>query len=151
MSGIGVASAAVPTRVPRVAEAGASPLRVLVADDQATVRLLLRTLLDGAGMETAVAHDGEQVLELVREWDPDVVLLDWLMPAGGLALVRKLVIEHELEGRVIMLSALDDPRDRREALFAGAACYLTKPPDLGVLVQTLNRIGMRARHAACSA
>jgi DNA-binding response OmpR family regulator len=118
---------------------------VLVADDQASIRLLLCSMLDEVGIETAVAEDGEQALALAREWDPDAVLLDWLMPSGGLGLVRQLVTEQGLHGRVIMLSALDDPRDRREALVAGVACYMTKPPDLDVLVRTLARIGTRAR------
>jgi CheY-like chemotaxis protein len=147
MSAIGAARVVAWPRVPRPEGAGSSRVRVLVADDQASVRLLICTLLEDAGIETAAAEDGDQVLALAGEWDPDVVVLDWLMPAGGLGLVRQLVAECGLEGRVIMLSALDDPRDRREALVAGVACYMTKPPDLGVLVETLGRIGTRARRA----
>jgi DNA-binding response OmpR family regulator len=123
--------------------AGVAPVRALVADDAASMRLLLRRLLADAGIEVAVAASGEQALTLARSWDPDVVLLDWLMPTGGLELIRRMVAEHELAGRVIMLSALSDPRDRLAALEAGAASYFTKPPCAGQLVEAVCRIGRR--------
>jgi two-component system OmpR family response regulator len=120
-----------------------APLRVLIADDYHPIRALLQHLLTVAGMETAVAADGEQALALVQSWNPDVVLLDWLMPGGGLDLVRRVVDEPGFDGQVIMLSGLDDPRDRDAAMEAGAARYFTKPTDNDRLISAIGQVGAR--------
>jgi CheY-like chemotaxis protein len=118
-------------------------LRVLIADDDEDIRLLLQQQLADAGMDLKVAAGGRQVLALLRSWTPDVVLLDWLMPGGGLELVRELVTEHGLEGRLIMLSGLDDPRDRQAALAAGATYYLVKPPESEKLIRVIRELAVR--------
>jgi two-component system chemotaxis response regulator CheY len=115
-------------------------LRAVVADDDPASRLLLRRMLTDAGMETEDAADGEGALALVRSWDPDIVLLDWVMPEGGLGLVRQVVAEPGFHGRVIMLSTLEDVRDRRAALEAGAAHYVVKPPRADALIQVIRLV-----------
>jgi two-component system phosphate regulon response regulator PhoB len=115
-------------------------LLVLVADDDADVRLMLRLLLNKAGMRVLEAGSGAETLEVLAKQDPDVVLLDWRMPTGGLPLARKLVEELGLRNRVIMLSGLADPRDRHSALQAGIARYFVKPANPDVLIAAIREL-----------
>jgi DNA-binding response OmpR family regulator len=70
---------------------------------------------------------GAEVASLVERLDPDVVLLDWVMPGGGLSLARALIEEHRMAGRVIIVTGLDDDRDRGAARRAGVDTYIVKP------------------------
>jgi two-component system, OmpR family, phosphate regulon response regulator PhoB len=108
---------------------GESAPLVLVVDDHERFRLLVRAILVRHGMRVIEAKTGEEALGAVADTPPDVVVLDWLMPGGGLALAHSLIADHGLRDRVIMLTALDDPRDRKAALEAGVSRYFVKPPD----------------------
>jgi DNA-binding response OmpR family regulator len=103
--------------------------RVLVADDNELFRLLLGSMLSNAGIDVTGARTGAEALALAPQIRPDAALLDWRMPGGGLTLARALIAEYCMADRVIMITALDDPRDRRAAHKAGIAWYLVKPPD----------------------
>jgi DNA-binding response OmpR family regulator len=120
-------------------------VRILVVDDDERFRLMLRAILSETGMEVTEAASGEDALGLLARSDPDVVVIDWRMPGGGLSLARKLITEHGLRNRVIMLTGLDDPRDRRAAHKAGVAEYLIKPPKrdelIGAICEAVRREG----------
>jgi DNA-binding NarL/FixJ family response regulator len=105
-----------------------SPLRVIVADDQAAVREGLATLIDLLpGVEVVgAASDGEQALSLVRQLEPDVVLMDLRMPGmGGMEATRRIQAEHP-GTKVVILTTYADDVSVIEALQAGALGYLTK-------------------------
>src|SRR5580693_5838911 len=107
------------------------PLRVVVADDQASVREGLVLLLGGLpGIEVVgAAADGEQALELVAEHRPDAILLDLHMPVlDGIGATRRLVAEHPGVAIVVLTTYADD-NSVLEALQAGARSYLTKDAD----------------------
>jgi DNA-binding NarL/FixJ family response regulator len=107
------------------------PLRVVVADDQASVREGLVLLLGGLpGIEVVgAAGDGEQALELVAEHQPDAILLDLHMPVlDGIAATRRLVAEHPGVAIVVLTTYADD-NSVLDALQAGARSYLTKDAD----------------------
>jgi CheY-like chemotaxis protein len=125
--------------------AAEGPLRVLIADDDEHFRLLIREILSDQGIDVWEAAEGSQALRLVRSVDPDVALLDWLMPNGGLQLARTLIAEYQMTERVIMLSGLVDPRDQRQALEAGVVAYITKPPPREKLVMAVRQAGVRSR------
>jgi DNA-binding NarL/FixJ family response regulator len=107
------------------------PLRVVIADDQASVREGLVLLLGGLpGIEVVgAAADGEQALELVAEHRPDAILLDLHMPVlDGIGATRRLVAEHPGVAIVVLTTYVDDS-SVLEALQAGARSYLTKDAD----------------------
>jgi DNA-binding NarL/FixJ family response regulator len=110
---------------------GTAPLRVVVADDQASVREGLVLLLGGLpGIEVVgAAADGEQAVELVAEHTPDAILLDLHMPVlDGIGATRRLTAEHPGVAIVVLTTYVDDT-SVLDALRAGARSYLTKDAD----------------------
>jgi DNA-binding NarL/FixJ family response regulator len=115
------------------------PLRVVIADDQASVREGLVLLLGGLpGIDVVgAAADGEQALELVAEHQPDAILLDLHMPVlDGIGATRRLVAEHPSVAIVVLTTYVDDT-SVLEALRAGARSYLTKDADRTDIAQAL--------------
>ena len=115
------------------------PLRVVIADDQASVREGLVLLLGGLpGIDVVgAAADGEQALELVAEHRPDAILLDLHMPVlDGIGATRRLVAEHPGVAIVVLTTYVDDT-SVLEALRAGARSYLTKDADRTDIAQAL--------------
>jgi DNA-binding response OmpR family regulator len=116
--------------------------KVLVIDDEAPIRLLCRVNLEAEGMTVIEAADGPSGLEQAREENPDVVLLDVMMPG----LDGWKVAEHLLEDErtslipIIFLTARAEFRDRAKGLDIGGIDYVTKPfnpLDLAPLVRDL--------------
>jgi two-component system KDP operon response regulator KdpE len=100
--------------------------RILVIDDEPQIRRTLRAALTAAGYEVDDARTGEQGLEKVREYRPDLVLLDINMPGmGGLAACR--AIRADTGVGIIMLTVRNSEQDKIEALDAGADDFVTKP------------------------
>jgi two-component system KDP operon response regulator KdpE len=100
--------------------------RILVVDDQAQIRRFMRTTLAGAGYEVGDAKTGEEALEKLREFRPDLVLLDVNMPGlGGLAVCKE--IRSDANVAIIMLTVRNSEGDKVAALDAGADDFVTKP------------------------
>lgn len=115
--------------------------RVLVADDERSLRLLIRTTLETAGFEVTLAVDGEEAMEHIRKQVPDLLVLDWMMP-------RKTGLEVVAEIRqnpawahlpVILLTARGQARDMEAARIVGTDVYLTKPFRPRDLVQAVTQ------------
>ena len=116
-----------------------APLRIVIADDQASVREGLVLLLGGLPSIDVVgaAADGEQALALVAEHDPDAILLDLHMPVlDGIGATRRLAAEHPGVAVVILTTYADD-ESVLEALRAGARSYLTKDADRADIASAL--------------
>jgi two-component system KDP operon response regulator KdpE len=97
-----------------------------VVDDEPQIRRIMRTTLSGAGYEVEDARTGEEALEKVREYRPDLVLLDINMPGmGGLAACKALRAGTNIG--IIMLTVRDSEADKVQALDAGADDFVTKP------------------------
>jgi two-component system KDP operon response regulator KdpE len=100
--------------------------RILVVDDEPQIRRILRTTLTGAGYEVDDSRSGEDALEKVREYRPDLVLLDMNMPGmGGLEACR--VLRADTQIAIIMLTVRNSEQDKVKALDAGADDFVTKP------------------------
>ena len=100
--------------------------RVLVVDDDETVRDVVRRYLEHAGYEVTVAGDGETALELIARQTPDLVVLDLMLPGiDGLEVCRRLRQRHSVP--IVMLTALGEEEDRVVGLQLGADDYVTKP------------------------
>jgi len=100
--------------------------RILVVDNEPQIRRIMRTTLTGAGYEVDDAKTGEEALEKVREYRPELVLLDINMPGmGGLAACREIRASANIA--IIMLTVRNSEADKVEALDAGADDFVTKP------------------------
>ena len=98
---------------------------VLVVDDDAVLRRVVRAVLEADGFRVLEAHDGQQGLELAASERPRVVILDVMMPGiDGVEVCRRL--DHRAT-KVLMLTALGDVTTEVASLEAGARGYLTKP------------------------
>jgi DNA-binding NarL/FixJ family response regulator len=125
------------------------PLRAIVADDDALARRLVRDVLQEDGIVViAEAPGGREAIELSLHYEPDVVLMDVVMPGiDGVAATREIV--RRAPGvRVVMLTCSDDPAVALMALRAGACGFLSKSLDLAALPRTLR--GVAAGEAAVS-
>jgi two-component system response regulator AtoC len=113
--------------------------RVLVVDDEENLRLVLRTLLKRAGYEVEVASSGEEALEKVETFGPDVVLTDVRMPKmGGLDLLSALRAKNS-PATVIVMSAYGSVDLALEAIKAGAYDYVAKPFKPDEILLTLRK------------
>jgi class 3 adenylate cyclase/CheY-like chemotaxis protein len=113
-----------------------TPARVLIADDNPANVDILRTRLAVHGYELLTAADGEEALGLAREKQPDLVLLDVMMPKlDGFEVCRRLKADASLPFMpVILVTARAESKDVVTGLDAGADEYLTKPVDQAALV-----------------
>ncbi len=102
---------------------------LLVVDDEAAIRTVLRLTLVRAGYDVTEAENGEDALSKVREEKPDLLLLDVMMPGmDGFAVCEQLRTDPETADLpIIMLSARTDAHSKRESKRVGATKYLTKP------------------------
>jgi DNA-binding response OmpR family regulator len=103
--------------------------RVLVVDDEAPIRLLCRVNLEAEGMEVLEAGDGPSGLEAARREQPDVVLLDVMMPGlDGWRVAEELLEDPQTSGiPIVFLTARAELRDRARGLDLGGLDYVTKP------------------------
>ncbi len=100
--------------------------RILVVDDEPQIRRIMRTTLTGAGYEVEDAKSGEEALAKLRDYHPDLVLLDMNMPGmGGLDACRE--IRAGANVGIIMLTVRNTEADKVQALDAGADDFVTKP------------------------
>jgi DNA-binding response OmpR family regulator len=104
---------------------------VLVIDDESSIRMLCRVNLRAAGMEVLEAEDGDHGLELARREQPDLILLDVMMPGrDGWSVARELAGDSRTrEIPVVFLTARADPADRIRGEELGSAAYVVKPFD----------------------
>jgi len=101
--------------------------RVLITDDDAGIRDLLRDQLEAAGFETKVARDGHEALDRIASFRPDAMVLDLSMPGlDGFGVLQSLQ-DQAVRLPVLVLTARHDASDVRKAVSLGARDYLAKP------------------------
>ena len=119
-------------------------LLVVVADDQPANRIVLQRLLEKAGHRTIFAENGEEVLDILAQDQPDLVIIDLHMPGlSGVDVIRQArVMQAGQPARtpIIVLSADATVESMNEAQRAGAYLYMTKPISLPKLLDTLSSI-----------
>ena len=102
------------------------PATILIADDEASIRDLVRLYLEKEGFRVQTADNGVQALEQARKGSPDLIVLDLMMPEmDGWEVCRRLRAESTLP--ILMLTARDQDIDKIVALEMGADDYLIKP------------------------
>jgi DNA-binding response OmpR family regulator len=111
--------------------------RVLVVEDSATILLLLRTRLEMAGYEVVTASSGAGALDALRDEQPDLVVMDVMLPGkSGMEVLAEMRSAGD-ETPVIVCTAHRDEADRSGAMAAGANDYIVKPIDFEELFEKL--------------
>ncbi len=118
--------------------------RLLVVEDDQTLREGLKLVLEQAGYEVHTAVRGMDALRIIREDPPDLVVLDLMLPGLDGSYVLEQARKEGFDAPVVILSALDSVEDRIHGLRRGADDYVTKPFDLDEL---LARIMVRLRRS----
>lgn len=120
--------------------------RILVVEDEAPIRDMVKFVLEQSDYEVIEAEDFDVALEKVKEPYPDLILLDWMMPGGsGVQLAKKLKQhEHTRDIPVIMLTARGEEEDKVRGLEAGADDYVTKPFSPKELVARIKAVMRRS-------
>jgi CheY-like chemotaxis protein len=126
--------------------------RILVVDDKATSRELLRTVLEKNGYAISEAADGGEAIEKARAESPDLILLDLQMPVrSGYEVLHELRQDPRYAALpIIALTASAMQGDREKALAAGFTAYLAKPVTLAHLRDEVQRLLAAAKPANSS-
>jgi two-component system, OmpR family, KDP operon response regulator KdpE len=99
---------------------------ILVVDDESQITRVLRTSLASQGYDIRVANSGEMALEIMKDWQPSLIITDLSMPAvDGIQLTRTVRANSQVP--ILVLSVRDKEQQKVEALDAGADDYVTKP------------------------
>ena len=122
-------------------------LRVLVADDNPTNRLLIKKYLADCDLDLEFAFDGRQAVDLARSNPPDVIFMDMNMPEmNGIEATKMLRADGNSTTCIIALTANTTPEDQAASLAAGMNSFLSKPIRKAALLATLVEIGQSATH-----
>ncbi len=135
-----------------------SDMKVLIAEDDITSRLILQTALSKWGYVVSTASDGEEAWSILQRADaPQLIILDWIMPGmDGLTLCRKLRAQNRADPLyILLLTAREEPYAMVKGLEAGADDYVAKPYDneelrarVGVgrrILELLEEVSMRKK------
>ena len=132
-------------QLPRITRVDGSPVRVLLVDDEPALTNLLKMALHYEGWEIEVARDGREAIAKFEEFEPDLLVLDIMLPdIDGLAILKK-IRESDSYTPTLFLTARDSVMDRVTGLTAGADDYLTKPFSLEELVARLRGLLRRSQ------
>lgn len=121
------------------------PSKILLVDDEREFVQTLSERLSMRDMGSAVAYDGESALRLIREDEPEVMILDLRMPGiDGIEVLRRVkATQPEIE--VVILTGHGSDADKETCMRLGAFAYLQKPVDIEVLGQTIQKANEKAR------
>ena len=123
---------------------------VLVVDDEPNIVLSLQFLIEQAGYHVLVARDGEAALKAVEEHEPDLVLLDVMLPKrDGFDVCETIRANPAWKDiRVIMLTAKGRDNEREKGLAVGADAYITKPFSTREAMEQIKRLLNEGRSGA---
>ncbi len=122
---------------------------VLVVDDDTDLQENVQEILSGAGFTVTLANRAEEALEILRQREFDVVLLDLMMPGMGGMEALPLIRRQAPRARVVMITAFATVQNAVEAMRRGAEDYLVKPFRLDELTVTVRRCLEAARFSEC--
>jgi len=119
----------------------AAKKRVLLVDDDAEIIESIRYALESKGYQIFIARDGNQGLAMAESEDPDLVILDMMMPKrSGFLVLEKLRRSREVPVRVIMITANEGSRHKAYAEMLGVDDYIRKPFGMDKLVEAVQRL-----------
>lgn len=122
-----------------------SPQKLLIVDDEATIRLLLEQSLEDLedeGIELLQASNGQEALEVIQQMQPQMVILDVMMPLmNGMEVCRVVKRDWKMEEIfIVLLTARGQELDRKKGLEVGANEYMTKPFDPDTLLDLAKKV-----------
>lgn len=113
--------------------------RILIVDDSFNNLVLLEDLLTEMNYEVILAHNGIEAMEQIYKSDPDLVLLDVMMPKmGGFEMMEKMN-EEGLKLPVIVITAKNTEDERSRAINLGAVDFITKPVNISEILDTVDK------------
>jgi len=116
--------------------------KILIVDDEETLRTLVKYELESRGFDTYDVATGQAALEYLAENPIDVVILDIKMPEmGGLEVLQRIK-QEDLARKVIMLTGVGELKIARESLELGASDFMSKPFEMSNLLACINRVLM---------
>lgn len=129
-----------------------NPFSLLVIDDEVAICDMLTTALELAGFRVRVAHDASTGLNLIYDAQPDLLLLDWMLPTiSGIELARRLKRDSLTAALpIIMLTARGEEGSKIQGLDVGADDYVTKPFSTRELVSRINAVLRRSNALAAA-
>ena len=124
--------------------------KMLVIEDEEAISHLLKYNLTAEGFEVAIVDDGDDALPTAAEFQPDIILLDWMLPnVSGIEICRQLRARKETAAiPVIMLTARAEEEDRLRGFKKGADDYVTKPFSMNELTARIRAVLRRSNPAA---
>ncbi len=124
-------------------------ISVLIVEDEIAIVTLLRYNLEREGFRVYSTGDGEEAIGMVKDYKPDIIVLDWMLPSmSGIDICKQLRWNQDTKGiPIIMLSARGEESDRIKGLDAGADDYLVKPFSPAELVARIRAVFRRFRPA----
>ncbi len=132
-------------QLPKITRTDGTPIRVLLVDDEPALTNLLKMALHYEGWEIEVARDGQEAIAKYAEFQPDLLVLDIMLPdIDGLQILRT-VRESDTYTPTLFLTARDSVLDRVTGLTAGADDYLTKPFSMRELLARVKALLRRVR------
>jgi DNA-binding response OmpR family regulator len=121
--------------------AKASGKRVLLVDDDSEIVESMRTVLESRGYEILVARDGNQGLMMAEKEEPDLVVLDMMMPKrSGFLVLEKLRRSRQVPMKVIMITANEGSRHKAYAEMLGVDDYIRKPFAMDRLLASIDKL-----------
>jgi DNA-binding response OmpR family regulator len=136
-----VASAEPLEQAERAAQKAAGGKRVLLVDDDVEIMESMRTVLESKGYEILVARDGNQGLVMAETENPDLVVLDMMMPKrSGFLVLERLRRSRPVPMRVIMITANEGSRHKAYAEMLGVDDYIRKPFAMDRLLDSVERL-----------
>tara|TARA_E500000178_G_C16876299_1_gene686798 strand:+ start:122 stop:826 length:705 start_codon:yes stop_codon:yes gene_type:complete len=124
--------------------------KILIAEDEESLAMLIDYNLIKNGYQTNIVKDGELVLSECQSFNPDLILLDWMLPnISGIELCRRLRTQKKYNNvPIIMITAMGEENDKIRGLETGADDYITKPfsfPELIARIQAVLRRSMLSK------
>jgi DNA-binding response OmpR family regulator len=117
------------------------PQRILIVDDDREIVESVSVALEAAGYEVVIARDGNQGLAMAEREDPDLVILDMMMPKrSGFLVLERLRRTRRVPVRVIMVTANEGSRHKAYAEMLGVDDYIRKPFPIGRLMESVKRL-----------
>ena len=120
---------------------------VLIAEDEEDVSELIKFNLEAKGFRTAQAFNGDDVMMMIAENPPDLLILDWMLPdLSGIEICQRIRTKTKTQNLpIIMLTARGEERDRVRGLEVGADDYITKPFSINEFVARVHAVLRRIR------
>lgn len=116
--------------------------KILIADDSVDLTEVLSERLEHSGYDALVVHEGIRTIEAANKHLPDLIILDWKMPAGtGSTILMDLKKKSRTKHiPIIVITGVDGENIERDALRLGAGAFMRKPYDLHTLIQKIHEL-----------